>query len=203
MKKFTLSLASVIALSSIGFAGGDIEPVPVPLVVEVTENPFYVGIAYATTSTRKSSVDLDFFSEKHGQDNMGNITLNAGYVFNPYIAVEGRYTTSFSKEHITDMNGWSLFVKPQYPISSDFSIYALLGFGGVTLDGFDPLNPVDVDDTGFQWGLGVSYSLRSVTQSDVAIFIDYTSLAKDMDGLYMDDLQASVDALTIGVTYSF
>jgi hypothetical protein len=62
---------------------------------------------------------------------------------------------------------------------------------------------VDVDDTAFQWGLGMSYSLKSATGYDVALFLDYTSLASDMDGIYQNDLQANADALSLGVTFRF
>jgi hypothetical protein len=40
--------------------------------------------------------------------------------------------------------------------------------------------------------------------SDVALYVDYTSLATDMDGVYWNgDLQTNADALTVGVTYRF
>jgi len=203
MKKITLSLVSVIALSSISFAGGDIAPVPV--VLEEAAAPYYVGIALANTSTRGSEIGLNFFDEKAGQDRLLNITFNAGYEFNEYIAVEGRYTTDIAQQDsVDDMNGWSLFLKPQYPVSQDFTVYALLGFGGVTLEGNRNYYPVDVDDSGFQWGLGVSYSLQSYTGYGISIFADYTSLANDMDGVYGDyDLGADVDALTVGLNYQF
>jgi len=147
---------------------------------------------------------LSFFSVKDDQDRLGNLTLNAGYDFNQYIAVEARYTTTISDEDIVEMSGWSLFVKPQYPVTEDFTIYALLGFGGVTVDGINAIRPVNVDDSSFQWGLGVSYSLKNATDYNIEIYADYTSLAKDMDGVYWNgDLQTSVDALTVGVVYRF
>ena len=210
MKRITLSLVSMIALSSISFAGGDITPDPVPVVLEETAASYYVGIALADTSTRGSEVDLNFFDKNSGQDNLINITFNAGYEFNQYIAIEGRYTTDVSQQDSADnMSGWSLFAKPQYPVSQDFTVYALLGFGGVTVEGgmFDENHnyyPVDVDDIGFQWGLGVSYSLQSYTGYGVSIFADYTSLANDMDGVYgYFGLETDVDVLTVGVSYQF
>ena len=202
MKKYALSLVSVMALSGVSFAGGDI--IPVPVVVEEAANPFYVGIALAAVSTRGSNVYLSFFGAKDGQDRLGNFTFNAGYDFNQYVALEARYTTTFRDEDIVDMSGWSLFVKPQYPVSEDFTIYALLGFGGVTVGGIHPIRPVSVDDSSFQWGLGVSYSLKSATDYNIEIYADYTSLASEIDGIYWNgDLQTSVDALTVGVAYRF
>ena len=201
MKKITLSLLSVIVLSGVSFAEGNV--VSSESLVGI-ENPFYAGIALAVISTRGSNADLSFFDEEPGQDRLGNITLNVGYDFSQYVAVEARYTTDISNEDVIEMSGWSLFLKPQYPVTEDFTFYALLGFGGVTVDGINAINSVSVDDITFQWGLGMSYSLKSYIKSDVSIYVDYTSLASDMDGIYWNgDLQTNVDALTVGVNYRF
>jgi len=200
MKKITLSALAVVALTSFGFAGGDIEPVSTPMVMEeMSTNSFYVGAGVAVVSAREATTSLSFFDGENGQDRLGNLTLLAGYNYNQYIAAEARYTTSVAYDDGMDMNAWSLFVKPQYPVSDAFSIYALLGFGGVSLDGGTNLNPMDVDDTGFQWGLGLSYAVTN----NVDLFIDYTSLANDMEDVYYYGLEYDTDALTLGMTYSF
>ena len=198
MKKITLSALAVVTMSTFGFAGGDIAPVPV--VMEEETSPFYIGLGLSAVSTRGSDVGLDIFDVTSGQDRLGNVTFLAGYDFNEYIAVEGRYTTSFTQEDIVEMSGWSLFVKPQYPVTEEFTVYGLLGFGGVTMDSVKTPYLVDVDDTGFQWGLGMSYD---VTES-ITVFGDYTSLASGMDGIYWDgEFEADVDSFTLGVTYKF
>jgi len=199
MKKIALSVVAIVGMSNLLLAGGDIVPVPMPIVEEVDNSSFYVGVGVAAVSTRDSAVSLDFTSDKAGQDRLGNFSLLAGYNYNEYVAVEGRYTTTFKDEDLVEMDGWSLFLKPQYPVSEDFSIYALIGFGGVTMDGING-SRVDVDDTGFQWGLGVSYE----AMEDFIIFADYTSLANDMEGLYWNEaLEVDADAFTIGIAYKF
>ena len=198
MKKSIVSLSAVVAMSSFGFAGGDIVPVPV-MVDEVDNSSFYVGLGLSAVSTRDAEVSMDIFNVKAGQDRLGNIAFQAGYNFNEYVAVEGRYTTAISDEDRVEMSGWSLFVKPQYPVTEDFNIYALLGFGGVTMDGVNGYT-VDVDDNGFQWGLGASYDFTE----NVSIFFDYTNLASNMDGVYWDGAsEVDADAFTLGVTYKF
>jgi len=199
MKKIVLSVSAVAAMSSLIFAGGDIvEPVAaVPVVEELSG--FYAGLGIGAVYTRGSDVSIDYFSTKEGQDRLGNVFFLAGYNFNEYIAVEGRYSTSFTHDEDIDMDGWSLFVKPQYPVNEDFSLYALLGYGGVTLDGSKDLGPVDVDDSTFQWGLGVNYMITE----NVSLFADYTWLANDMDGAYAGKNSADVDAITLGVNYYF
>jgi hypothetical protein len=208
MKKITLSLVSVIALSGLGFAGGDFEPVVepaviVPVVVE-DYSGFYLGGGLAAVSTRDSAVSGSFFDAEGGQDRLGNLTFLAGYDFNRYIAVEGRYTTSAFDEDVVEMSGWSLFAKPQYVFdSSNFKLYALLGFGGVTIEGTNG-SFADVDDTAFQWGFGAAYSLGNYIESDVSLFVDYSSMATDMEGIFFNGApETDADAITAGVTYKF
>ncbi len=192
-------------MSSLGFAGGDFvtpeEPqVIIPVVMdEVDESGFYAGIGLSAISTRDADVSLDFTNAEGGQDRLGNVSFLAGYNVNTYFAAEGRYTTSVTDEDQVEMSGWSLFVKPQYPVTEDFSIYALLGFGGVTLDGINGFT-ADVDDAGFQWGLGASY----LVMENFSLFADYTSLANEMDGVYFNGaLQVDVDAVAAGISYQF
>jgi opacity protein-like surface antigen len=203
MKKIIMSVCAAAAMSGVAFAGGDfvkvVEPVVVVPVDVVDDSSFYVGLALSAISSRDSDVSMDFFNAKAGQDRLGNFTFLAGYNFNKYIAVEGRYTTTFTEEDYVEMSGWSLFVKPQYPVTDDFKIYALLGFGGVTMDAVNNAN-VDVDDTAFQWGLGASYNVWE----NVEIFADYTSLANGMDGTYWNGaLEVDADVITMGVNYKF
>jgi len=202
MKKIVLSVCAIAAMSSLSFAGGDFvtpeEPVVVvPVVVEEESSNFYVGIGLTAVSTRDAAVSVDW-GATIGQDRLGNISLLAGYNFNEYIAAEGRYTTSFTHEDNVEMSGWSIFVKPQYPVTEDFSVYALLGVGGVILDGVDGA-VVDVDDTEFQWGLGASYMVTD----NVSLFADYTWLT-GMEGVFYNGaLETDVDEFTIGVNYHF
>ncbi len=211
MKKVVCSAIAMVALSGVGFAGGDMAAVvePVVAVPEVEESlGIYAGLALSAVSTRGASVDLDFFDSVSGQDRLGNATLLGGYELNEYIAAEGRYTTSVDDLHsedISEMDGWSLFFKPQYPVTEQFRVYGLLGFGGVTLDSVNPAFSVDVDDSGFQWGVGMSYALNEyIKDYDLSIFVDYTSLANDMEGVYFNgDTEIDVDAITVGVALSF
>jgi len=198
MRKITISMAAFVALSSFGVAGGDIVPAPV-VTDEVDTSSFYVGLALSAVSTRDAAVSMDIFNAKAGQDRLGNLTFQAGYNFNEYVAVEGRYTTTIADDDAVEMDGWSIFVKPQYPVTEDFNIYALLGFGGITMDP-TTLKYVDVDDSGFQWGLGASYDFTE----NISVFFDYTNLANDMDGIYWDGaLQIDADAFNLGLTYKF
>jgi len=199
MKKILFSATVIFSVLN---AGGYVEPAPVtpitPVQQPVVSSGFYIGGALSLMSARESNADLDFFDSEIGQDRLGNIMLLAGYNFNDYIAVEGRVTTSVSQKDVTKVTAFSLFVKPQYPVTSEINIYALLGFGHVKLDNYNGSN-VDVSDSGFQWGLGASYDVTN----NISVFADYTSLGKDLSGTFLNSKDADVDSINVGVVYNF
>ncbi len=216
MKKIILSLA---AASSLGFAGGDIIPVVV-VADEIDELGFYLGGGISAMSSRESSVSMDIFNEKAGQDRLGNIDLRAGYIVNNYLAVEGRYGFGITDEDKVEMNSqWSIFLKPMYKFEDDedrangenyFAVYGLLGYGGIELTGVNGV-VANVDETGFQWGLGLSYTFRESSsegsykyKDSWTVYADYTSVGNDMDGLYYTgEGQVDADAFTVGLIYKF
>ena len=204
MKKIVLSVSAMVAMSTLSFAGGDIDPVE-PMVGETavmagpSHSGGYVGLGFSVVGTGNDSINV--FSDEAGQDRSADIVFQAGYEFNPYIAVEGRYSTSISKGDILERDTWGIFVKPQYPVGEGVNIYALLGYGGMTLDGVDGAN-VDLDDDGFQWGVGLSYDMTT----NVALFVDYVMAANDMEAdayPLAGSNEISSAALTLGVTYKF
>ena len=203
MKKIVLSVWTAAAMSSLGFAGGDfqeVEPAIAPVIeveVEEAEKNFYVGLGFQALSTGTGSAD--FFDNHAERDRTGNLLVLAGYEFNPYIALEGRYAVYIFDEDSINSDTWGIYAKPQYPVNEDIKVYALLGFGGMTVDGIDGAD-IDVDDSGFQWGLGASYGVTE----DIAVFLDYTSIANDMGGTWLGTAtDVSSDAMTAGLTYNF
>lgn len=204
MKKIALLVLALVCVSSFGVAGGDFNDVkpavePVVPMAEEDKSAFYLGLGISAVSTRDADISVDW-SGTTRQDRLGNYFLLAGYDFNEYFAVEGRYTNSFTHDDQTVMSGWSLFTKPQYPVSEDFSVYVLVGYGRVTLDGVNGYL-VDYDDTDFQWGVGASYRVME----NFSLFADYTFLANDMDGSYggSDEVKLDVDMFSVGITYHF
>ena len=205
MKKILLPFA-MVAASSLVMAGGDlheaVEPVVhVPTVTEeVSENNFYVGLGVAAVSTRDAAVSANIFDAKAGQDRLGNIDLLAGYEFHRHFAVEGRYTTTIAESDAIDsMDSWSIFAKPKYPVTEDIELYGLVGYGNVELDGADG-SIADMDESGFQWGVGLSYMITE----NFDLFADYKFLANDFDGVFSNGAtEVSVDSLTVGVMYNF
>ena len=219
-------ILSLVAMSSLGFSGGDIAPEQVPATVftDTDETGFYLGAGITAVSSRDAAVSMNIFEVTDGQDRLGNATLLAGYMINDYLAVEGRYGFTFTDKDVGSIDSrWSLLLKPMYRFQDDddiansenyFSVYALLGYGGAKLTGIDTTNvhtTVNVDDNGFQWGLGLSYTFRETSNNENyqykdtwTVYADYTQVGNDMDGSYYNGIKkVDVDAFTVGVIYKF
>ena len=199
MKKITSSIVAAIAVSTFSFAGGDIAPiepeVSVPEVVESTPGAFYVGLAYSyiksdgeftgTVGPALPGADLINFTGTAEAD-WHAVMLQAGYQFNPYVAVEGRYWTNVgtgdaegtivypdpvgpqsTSGDAPDIDAWGIYLKPMLPVGESFNVYALLGYGSVDVGGSD--------ESSFQWGAGASYGISD----NLSLFVDYVSLYDD------------------------
>jgi len=204
MKKIGLSLLAVMALSNMSYAGGDMAPVVEPAIivpmVDDSVSGFYAGLGASVASTREA--DTNFFDIEDGQDRTGDVTLLAGYDINEYVAIEGRYQFSVAEENILDKTSWGIFVKPQYPVTEDFKVYGLLGYGGIDVSGTNHVgSSIATDDTGFQWGLGASYEVYE----NISIFIDYLNIASGVPttAFVTSNVEIDSDAFTIGVIYHF
>jgi opacity protein-like surface antigen len=211
MKKITSSIVAAMAVGTFAFAGGDIAPVePVVEVPEVVETPgsFYVGLAYSSVELNDMWDDGRIYDENYEQD---ALTFIAGYNFNEYIGVEGRYMMATGDADYSDANGneasWSfdnnfenlaIYLKPMLPINN-FTLYGLLGYGKTT---FNYEGYSDITASGLQYGAGVSYALTE----NLGLFVDYTVLAEDddiqdVDGSDIYDVDG--DSWNFGVTYTF
>lgn len=214
MKKFTLSLASVMAMGTCATAGGNImnvEPAlePVIAIEEPDENTFYVGLGYAYKNIDiegSEAINAVAYPPLYGETDISAhaLTLLAGYDFSQYLAVEGRYTFSLGDLDIdnnggegeidADLSNLALYLKPMYPIGG-LTLYGLLGYGKVTLDDGEKYS-----ESGFQWGIGAGYNINDT----IGVFVDYTRLYDDkgFDAIWGDQ-DVVVDAVNVGVTYEF
>jgi opacity protein-like surface antigen len=196
MKKFNLSLIAFLAMSTFAVAGGDIAPVePVvetPMVEEST-GAFYVGLGYSYMNmnidayTTGTTAQVLVPEEDHNGD---AVLLLAGYNFNEYIGVEGRYAG------FTDcLENTAIYLKPMYPIGG-ITLYGLLGYGETTYDN----GTMDLSESGFQWGIGANYGIND----NVAVFVDYTNLYDDSGfDNHLQGVDHMVDAISVGFTYTF
>lgn len=208
MKKFNLSLVTVLAMSTFAIAGGDIAPVE-PVIVE--DKGFYLGLGYGFLSAdRDTYIPIFDVTTNKGSEDYDQIMLQAGYKFNSYVAVEGRYWLGLSDnawaaissnliQSVGEIDAWGIYVKPMFPVTRGLDIYALLGYANT--DYFITNSLIGSGDLdGFSWGLGASYEF----ENKFSVFIDYTELYNDdytnSLGWKIDD---TIDVTTVGVSYRF
>ena len=212
MKKFNLSLVAVLAMSTFAIAGGDIAPVEpmveTPMVVEQSSAGFYVGMGYGALEGEIDPAN-DAIASKDS-DTFDELLLLAGYKFNKYVAVEGRYwfggentwnrydAVGYAGEQDVSVDSWGIYVKPMYPVTDAFNVYGLLGYAGSSLD-YD-IGDTDFGDTdGFSYGVGVDYSIND----NFAVFVDYVTLYDDDKSIGIYNPNLELDVVSVGVTYKF
>ncbi len=217
-KNILLPLAMMAGLSTTAMSDPFYNSVPAAYqdVPQSVSGP-YIGIAYGMTN-----VDSDFFVSPTYLENVDidydALMLQVGYDFNPYIAAEFRYWFSLSDgdyslasgfvipDSYKDFNAWGIYLKPQYPVTEQFSIYMLLGFSGIHVDGepgwYDDL----VDDVSFSGGFGAAVNFTE----NISAFVDYVQLYNDRYGYYdpyyvsyYDPQGTDIYTINFGLTYKF
>jgi len=222
MKKIGYAAVACLALNTFAVAGGDIAPVePVvetPIVAAPVGN-FYVGAGISSLTWKDKiegsalgSLEPIWIDEKISWTGG---TILAGYAFNPYLAVEGRYTMSFTDaswevngrdagNYNDELSNIAIYLKPMLPVG-DFTLYGLLGYGQTT---FKWEGGSEDSDSGFQWGVGASYQLSDA----LSVFVDYTVMYDDAEFdppaeslmvMIIPRTDFKVDAITAGLTYKF
>ncbi|CAA6819159.1 MAG: Unknown protein [uncultured Sulfurovum sp.] len=195
-KSFILSTIAVTAISTIAFAGGDIEIpeyIPVePIVEQQATTPVYVGVGLTRGRYYDSCGNCEYEDVTYG------MMLRAGYDFNEFIGIEARAIATFWKDD--ELSGqklqhFGLYAKPQVQIDESFNAYALLGYGWTQTSTNSGSKMSEVDESGFAAGLGLEYALEGPDQG-LGLFVDYQRLLIDSD-------QPDMDVVSAGVTYDF
>jgi opacity protein-like surface antigen len=189
MKNYFLSAAAFLALTA---------------SLSAADSGLYVGLGYANTN-----IDLAFDGHNVDKDLLNlstdSIVLLAGYDFNQYLGVEGRYYLNASEAaYENKFNGtllsgkykaesFALYAKPQYKFAM-LNFYALLG---VTANDYtaNTLLGGNNNDTLFTWGAGIKFNLTD----SLGAFVDYTNLGESDNVLTNTDL----DSWNIGFSYKF
>lgn len=220
-------LSTVLAMSIVSVASTDpfYNDKQVYIPQQQTQVPYeqqyrpgpYISLAYGFTN-----VEDDYFEYRdlsvHTDIDYDAIMFQAGYEYNPYIALEFRYWTSLNDGDYTvtanqpinptlpgsysDFDAFGAYLKPMYPLSKAFSVYGLVGFSSVNVSGeagWDLL----YNEGSFSWGGGASLALTP----NMILFVDYVRLFDDkIDDYYYnyDSTQdTTVDTLNFGISYKF
>ncbi len=204
MKNTCLSLIIIITLSNFAFAEQNsviMQAIAEENSYEEVDAGLYIGVAYTHLSHDADAINRTTVSEM----DYSAMSLQVGYKFNPYIAVEGRYGMTLSDpwqvkgvEPVadSDITVWGLYLKPIFPIGPEFDLYLLLGYAGTDVVGEFPDNKsFSFDESSFSWGVGGVYDLTD----NVSVFIDYTVFYDDTPVNY----DSVVDSFNFGVSYQF
>ena len=204
MTKFKGLIAAIAMATSMAVAGGAVAPVAV-VEVEPALTGFYLGGSYAYADNEVTAR----YVEEGIEGTNNSFGLIAGYNVNEYFAVEGRYSflaeddyafrqANVVVENVGEVDGsvWAIFLKPQYPVTPEFKVYGLLGYGETTLTADEDI----VSEEGaFQYGLGGAYSVTR----NVEVFADWTRALDDEFATDGFDLEGVSDLYTVGVNYKF
>jgi opacity protein-like surface antigen len=202
MNTIKLSVVAILLTSTLAMAGGKSGEAPeseiVPIVIEPALTGFYAGLGYSCLQMDiDEPADIDIRS-------MTALSITAGYNFNEYFAIEGRYSVSLgdlevetgnaTSDEAWDMSNIGVYLKPQYSIDS-FTLYGLLGYGQLTLD-----EDFSRSVSSFQYGLGVNM----MATDNISMYVDYRRLYddEDFDGLSINDV-VTANSYTLGVNYHF
>lgn len=213
-KNILLSLAACISLSTTLFADTYYDTStpaayhPIPPRISYP----YVGGAFSLTQVKDDYIDFIYTMDSESTEiDYNSMMFQAGYQYNSYLAMEFRYWFSMnSGEYTTNsiyssssayesFDAWGMYLKPMYPLSSEFSIYGLLGFSSVHVDGVFPGSEILYNEGDFSWGVGTSFDINQ----NLALFFDYVSLFDDRFDTYNTIQDTKVNTLNFGVTYKF
>ncbi|NNN41935.1 MULTISPECIES: outer membrane beta-barrel protein [Vibrio] len=146
---------------------------------------FYAGalVSYSNAELKSSSSE----SVKEGSPFL--LSAQAGYFFNDYIGLEGRYGTSVQRDSgLAVDSAMSGFFKLNMPVSERVALYGLAGYSSVRLD---LQNVGSYKEQGFSFGLGMHYALNK--QSAVVFeFVDNVS-----------EDQVRLNSITLGFQHRF
>ena len=190
MKKILLSPLTIMAMGSSTLYADD-------------SSGLYLGLGYSSTNIDLTVDGLSDENQKLLDSSTDSILLIAGYDFNEYFGVEGRYYINNSSlaydyylggtllEDAYEAESLAIYLKPQYNL--DFiTIYALIG---MSANDYTATNLLGSDsDTLFSWGAGAKFN---VTQS-FGLFVDYTDLGTN-DAI----LETGLSSWNVGFSYKF
>ena len=213
--KLTHSLIALATLSTLSFAGGDInpvtvfeqepvvvpvEPVPVPkptpkpapvVIPPVAAKDFYFGLG-ATLMQSKQNADATATPAIAAfDDKQVGITARLGYDFMDYLGAELRGASAVAKDNtgLTKIKQYGAYLKPNIDIADSLNLYGLLGASKVNMS--QPGN-VNTKNTGFSYGLGLDYDVSN----SFSVFVDAVNYLQKSN-------KNDVYGATLGAAYHF
>jgi len=159
-KNIFLIIAIMMMMISVSNGGSKmVEPVdapvePIPVMSEPV--PVYLGLGLLWGRYSHCTHNCNY------EDVTLGALVRAGYEWNEYLGIEARILASFFEKDPQggqSLRHLGLFAKPMYPLTDDFTIYGLIGYGWTkTITGGNH-RLTTVDEGGLSGGLGLEYDL--------------------------------------------
>ena len=214
--KLRYSLVALATLTTLSFAGGDINPVTVfeqePVVVPIEPAPEPAPapapepapapkatpapapvvaknfyIAGGLTDVAVRTDDrANLFSDEKNQDRQVGFTGRLGYDFMNYLGAELRGTYGIASDDWEKFKQIGAYLKPNYDIPS------VDGLNIYGLLGLSKTSPGVDSETGFSYGAGLDYGIND----NISIFTDVVNYMKKSD-------TSSQWGATVGAAYHF
>ena len=219
MKRTIWAAMAVTLMQGTLYAGGgkNMAPVEAPVVsIEAIDpSPWYVGVGLISYCYEGCNISSTCTFEEKGY----GLMARAGYEYNEYIGVEARAMwAGWDAPYAALEHHVGIFLKPMLPISEDFNLYGLLGYGHTKIDG--DYARAAMDESGFSWGIGLEYDLSEKKDDRIVdanydrefdgqadqekgwgLFIDYQQLLVNKQNVSGADVDLCV--ISFGVTYDF
>ena len=219
MISMALSVAMLTNLNAGDFkavvpAQTEVKPIVVPTINPM---PLYIGLGAIAALIDRDPCPCG----RNLDDHRYGIVTRIGWDFNNYVGIEGRYLKTFGSDVFSKTEHYGLFLKPQYHVSKQSNVYALLGYGKTKVkydSGVYNYNNQEyyyVDENQFSYGVGFEYDFGSDKPSKDYIYdrgfdgqgdqeknwglwVDYQHLLDNAAITHTD-----VDVVTAGITYDF
>ena len=209
--KLTNSLVAIAALSTLSFAGGDInpvtvfeqepvvvpvepvavpKPVPAPVVVAPVAKNFYLGLGATRMKSNADAQTIAGVDYLKNTDYQTGITGRLGYDFMNYLGAELRGTTGVkTADNDTKFKQYGAYLKPNVDLTDALNLYGLVGASKVNMSKPGTLK---TKETGLSYGLGLDYSVSDSFSVFVDV-MDYLNKSNNND----------VYGATLGAAYHF
>jgi len=201
MKKLALSIASVTIMTISAQAGKNVIPAPVPPIPVVTPPlGLYIGGGFTYAKGKcQCNTNVTFSDGSTSRVHSGNsygFNLKAGYyIIDQYLSLEGKYIYNTWGDKYKGVKHYGLYLKPTYPITEHFDIYALLGYGKTECESLKGTH------SGFAWGLGAEYTLNKKIygkKDGLGIYVEYLRPLKKTG-----NKNITIDMVNLGASYNF
>ena len=213
MKKLTLSLVSIIAMSGLSYGGGDIEPIPVAVA---PTSAWFIGVmggyenTSADTSIFNTSCNAEWFDSS--DHDYGVFGIKLGYMFNFNHRVDASFETTNN-----DYGFLRVPFSVNYTYVADYNladIHPLVGIGAGIVDWSDTVlcngtgTDIDMDGTMWQVRIGGLYEWSENVEAE--LYYRYSQVSLDNEDFQSNGYQGNIDiedidrnGIFFGINYKF